>query len=222
MDEIFNAYNLKSRVTNLAYSLKIPDVAVGAPEFRALILDRAWNILYNSTLHKDNGSMLEAFLTLMREKYDADVVGVDDFDNKYKVSLPCSSWIVEPASRGFTITALFTPGNAHTAYSIRTVEETAQFIYLFDKNIPMINRYIDECISERLKDCMISGLVASTAKGIVAQMRDEGVDIPQVISLKGRPDRRVVICFEGSKREIDCPLDYLRSRLVRRFVRKRV
>lgn len=222
MDEIFSSYNLKSRITNLACSLKIPDVAIGAPEFRMLILDRAWNLLYNSTLHIDNGSPLDAFLTLMREKYDADVVGVDDFDNKYKVSLPFSSWVVEPVGRGFTITALFAPGNAHSAYSRRGVEETAKFISLFDKNIPLINRYIDECISERLKDAMISDLVASAAKGIISQMKDEGVDIPQVVSLKGGPDRRVVIGFEGSKREVDCPLDHLRSRLIRRFVRKRV
>ena len=69
---------------------------------------------------------------------------------------------------------------------------------------------------------MISNLVVSTAKGIVAQMMEEGVDVPKITCVRGTPERRVILYFEDDSMKLNCPLDYLRSRLYRRFVLKRL
>ena len=247
MNEIFNSYNLKSRVTNIIVSSSVFRDSGGSYELREKILDHLWKMLYNTHGMSNEDKSLEKFLDVVREKYGAEAVSADDVvrmddaktpvqpisRSKYKVSLPHSTWIIEGMTdggtktggrsmerEGFTLCRMST-GCQAAMYSSRGSVDTAEFISRFDENLPLINRYMDDCLSECARNRMICDLVVSTAKGIVAQVVEEGVDIPKVTCVRGTPERRAVLYFEGTNNKINCPLDHLRSRLYRRFVLKR-
>lgn len=236
MNEIFNSYNLKSRVTNIIQSSSLFRESGGSAEIRERILDRLWTVIYNTAEKNVEGATLGAFLNIMREKYGVEVVSAEDSSNRYILCMPRGNWVVEALvpseglNGGFTIIRMVTEnfqqnrpqGCKSSMYSRRSSADTAEFISRFDENLPFINQCIDDCLSECARNGMISNLVVSTAKGIVAQMMEEGVDIPKITCMRGTPERRVILYFEDGSMKLNCPLDYLRSRLYRRFVLKRL
>ena len=87
----------------------------------------------------------------------------------------------------------------------------------FNELMPDINRHINDTISRIAMDNMLCNVSAATGKGIVDQLREEGVDIPPISHIRGTPNGRVVLYFADSDEKINSPMDHLRARLTRRF-----
>ena len=95
-------------------------------------------------------------------------------------------------------------------------------ILSFDSYIPQIHDLIDQIQEEKTKENLIRNMIAASATGIVEQVREEEhLDIPRIVDVKGTLKRKVYVKFEGIDKELSCPLDYLRVRLIRRFGREK-
>ena len=81
---------------------------------------------------------------------------------------------------------------------------------------------IDQVQEEKTKENLIRNMIAASATGIIEQVREEEhLDIPRIVDVKGTLKRKVYVKFEGIDKELSCPLDYLRVRLIRRFGREK-
>ena len=63
---------------------------------------------------------------------------------------------------------------------------------------------------------------AASGKGIIDQLiAEEGLEIPHIDRICGTANGRVKVYFADSSEKINCPLDYLRSRFLRRFGKRK-
>jgi hypothetical protein len=101
-------------------------------------------------------------------------------------------------------------------------EETEMYKKAFEEQMPKIHSYIDDVISDVARENMVCSITAATAKGMIEQIiTEEGLDVPKICSIRGTEKGRVILYFEELDEKINCPLDYLRARLIRRFANKR-
>ena len=85
-----------------------------------------------------------------------------------------------------------------------------------------VHDYIDQNLSAAAKENMISDVTAATGKGIIDQLiTEEGLEVPPISSICGTANGRVKVYFADSSEKINCPLDYLRSRFLRRFGKRK-
>ena len=69
---------------------------------------------------------------------------------------------------------------------------------------------------------MICDVTAASGKSIIDQLiAEEGLEIPHIDRICGTANRRVKVYFADSSEKINCPLDYLRSRFLRRFGKRK-
>lgn len=101
-------------------------------------------------------------------------------------------------------------------------EETEMYRKAFDEQMPKIHAYIDEVISEVARENMLCSITAATAKGMIENIiREEGLEVPEISCIRGTDKGRVILYFDELDEKINCPIDYLRARLIRRFANKR-
>ena len=92
----------------------------------------------------------------------------------------------------------------------------------FNDAMPDIHRYIEEEIATIARDKLLSDITAATAKGMLESIiSEEGLEVPKISCIRGTEKGRVILYFDEIDEKINCPLDYLRSRLIRRFANKR-
>lgn len=145
----------------------------------------------------------------MRQKFPKlcieDLGNVDGFDVR-RIKLPNTTWYVKDMK------------NISSEFSFRTPEENVEYMLTFDSYIPKVHDWIDSIQEEKTKEHMICNMIAVSARGIIEQVKEEeSLDIPPVTHIHGTLNRMVYIEFEGMDKDLSCPLDYLRIRLIGRF-----
>lgn len=67
----------------------------------------------------------------------------------------------------------------------------------------------------------LEGLVEAVGRTIPQLIAEEGLEIPHIDRIRGTANGRVKVYFADSSEKIICPLDYLRSRFLRQFGKRK-
>ena len=185
---------------------------------RNKIIGRLWDWIY--TPHRlegyedpfDTAHLLE-LLKKESERVEVEENGVVRFTS-------VKFYLTDQNSR-LSITAANPPTSVSFGKS-RSPEETAAYMSAFNDAMPDIHRYIEEEIATIARDKLLSDITAATAKGMLESIiSEEGLEVPKISCIRGTEKGRVILYFDEIDEKINCPLDYLRSRLIRRFANKR-
>lgn len=182
------------------------------------ILTRLWEWILKYCPYI-NENELEAMKERLREHYDkVDIVDIGKVNGipTRILSLPNSSWHLRQSGPAFYIA----PSKVMLRmYRCREWDANLAIHYIsaFDKIMPQVIEHIDAVISETARGRMLCEISAATGLAILEQVKEEEcLSIPEVASIRGTEKGRVAIYF-ASGEKINCPLDYLRNRLIRRF-----
>ena len=226
MENCSNEYLLKSNVRNILYHHpKFMDCDASVNHDDVIAVLWAWS--YHCYGHdvSDQANDHARLLELMRLELGDEAV--EDIDNGghshfYKLRLPNATWYVKVMKSAYAISLLPDGRNLSIEYSFRSPEENMTHILSFDSYIPQIHDLIDQIQEGKTKENLIRNMIAASATGIIEQVREEEhLDIPRIVDVKGTLKRKVYVKFEGIDKELSCPLDYLRVRLIRRFGREK-
>ena len=138
-------------------------------------------------------------------------------ESSYKITLPNSTWyLTDKAELGYNIVPC-RPDKSSISMKMRVPHVTVAYMKEFDRCIPQVHEWIDETLSQKAQENILCDMTAVTGKAILEEVvKEEGLNVPAIISLRGTHQGRVLIRFTTGE-EINCPMDYLRSQLIRRF-----
>lgn len=226
MEDCINEYLLKSNVRNILYhhpQFMYCDASINHADVIAVL----WAWTYHCYGHQvsEQANDHETLLALIRlELGDGSVedIGLDEHTHYYRLRLPNATWYIIVTSDAYAISLLHHGRKPSSEYSFRTPEENMAHILSFDTYIPQIHNMIDEVQEEKTKENMIRKMIAASAKGIIEQVKtEEQLDIPRIVSINGTLKQHVFVKFEGIEKELSCPINYLKVRLIRRFGNKK-
>lgn len=164
----------------------------------------------------------DELIRLLRKKFGEDSVidtGTVDKHQTYKIHLSNVTFYIMKLEQSY----LLSPGLPITKairQSVRPSKQVVGYMLAFNELMPDIQMYIDKTIAETARDNMLCDVYAATAKGIVEQLREEGVKIPEISCFRGTANGRVILYISDSDEKINSPMDHLRERLIRRFSQK--
>lgn len=177
-----------------------------------------WCIGYD-TKNKSQASCHE-LLELVRKEYGSDSIKELPTKNEYSsyvITLPNCPWYLNERENN---TAYISPcgvKKSDRSLKIKAPESTLAYMIAFDQHIPQIHEWIDETISQKAQEKLLGDITAATGKGIIDRLiTEERLTIPAIIFFRGTHTGRVHIRFTTGE-VMNCPLNYLRSRLIRRF-----
>ena len=88
----------------------------------------------------------------------------------------------------------------------------------YRKFYPLIREQLKILETERRKKAILSDINSATARAMINELSQQGlVHLPKIHAIRGDAKGRVEVRFESPHCTINAPLDYLRSRLIRRF-----
>lgn len=91
----------------------------------------------------------------------------------------------------------------------------------YRKFYPLIREQLKILETERKKKAILSDINSATARAMINELSQQGlVHLPKIHAIRGDAKGRVEVRFESPHCTINAPLDYLRSRLIRRFGNK--
>ena len=91
----------------------------------------------------------------------------------------------------------------------------------YRKFYPLIREKLKILETERRKKAILSDINSATARAMINELSQQGlVHLPKIHAIRGDAKGRVEVRFESPHCTINAPLDYLRSRLIRRFGNK--
>lgn len=91
----------------------------------------------------------------------------------------------------------------------------------YRKFYPLIREQLKILETERRKKAILSDINSATARAMINELSQQGlVHLPKIHAIRGDAKGRVEVRFESPHCTINAPLDYLRSRLIRRFGNK--
>ena len=91
----------------------------------------------------------------------------------------------------------------------------------YRKFYPIIREQLKILETERRKKAILSDINSATARAMINELSQQGlVHLPKIHAIRGDAKGRVEVRFESPHCTINAPLDYLRSRLIRRFGNK--
>ena len=91
----------------------------------------------------------------------------------------------------------------------------------YRKFYPIIREQLKILETERRKKAILSDINSATAIAMINELSQQGlVHLPKIHAIRGDAKGRVEVRFESPHCTINAPLDYLRSRLIRRFGNK--
>ena len=222
MDNRINEYSFKSSVRNIIYhhpQFIDCTAAVNHDDVIAVL----WTWMYHCYGNKilTPAADIVSLKELLRQKLSRpsiDELATAEGYHVCRIKLPNTTWYIKDMNHGYTI-SLRNDANIQTSeFSYKTPEENAEYMLSFDSYIPSVHEWIDNFQEEKAKDHMICQMITVSAKGIIDQVKEEEhLDIPTVTHIHGTLKRKVYVEFEGIDKELSCPLDYLRIRLIRQF-----
>ena len=219
MESSINEYTIKSNIRRILYTH--PDFKDCDPSSicRDALIELLWVWIYEYDSHKTKRDDIQAFLDMARKNLGSEAI-VELGNSQYTITLPNTTWFIKTLFTGYTISLDKQSDWKLFEFSYKSPEENILYMTTFDRHIDNIHGWIDEYIAQKVKESMICDLIATSAKGIIAQLtEDANLEIPQIACIRGTPQRRVILYFADMDEKINCPLDYLRVRLLRRFGR---
>lgn len=161
----------------------------------------------------------DALLRLLRRKFGDDSVidtGIVDNHHTYKIHFSNVTFYIMKLEQSYLLSAGIPITKAHRQ-SVRPSKQVLGYMLAFNELMPDIQTHIDNTIAEVARDNMLCHITAATGRGIVDQLRGEGVEIPEISCIRGTANGRVILYFADSDEKINSPMDHLRARLIRRF-----
>ena len=222
MDNCINEYTLKSSVCNiLHHHPEFINCTASVNHDDVIAVLWTWVHHYYGKRILTPAADIVSLKELMRQKLSRpsmnDLVTAEGY-HVCRIKLPNTTWYIKDMNHGYTI-SLRNDANTQTSeFSYRKPEENVEYMLSFDSYIPRVHEWIDSFQEEKAKDHMICQMITVSAKGIIDQVKEEEhLDIPAVTHIHGTLKRKVYVEFEGIDKELSCPLDYLRIRLIRQF-----
>ena len=217
-----NEYTIKSAVRNVLYTLphfKDCDHSTIKHE-NVIAVVCSWTYQSPTQNISERPVALTELLELIRQELGESAIedmGLIENYRIYKVRFLNMTWYLRDMKVGYSISFYNGGKFLMNIYSFRSPEEDLSFMIKVDSLVPDIRKRIDDVLEEKAKKNMICKMMATSAKGLIDQIiEEEQMNIPKIVSISGRANKRVVVEFIDG-REIDCPLNYLRSRLIRMF-----
>ena len=222
MENIINEYSLKSSVRNILYHHpQFIDCSASVSHEDVIAVLWTWSYHYYRKGTLTPVTDIIRLIERLRQKFPKlcieDLGNVDGFDVR-RIKLPNTTWYLKDMNHGYIISLRSDNKNISSEFSFRTPEENVEYMLTFDSYIPKVHDWIDSFQKEKTKEHMICNMIAVSARGIIEQVKEEeSLDIPPVTHVHGTLTRKVYVEFEGMDKDLSCPLDYLRIRLIRRF-----
>lgn len=222
MNDYINENSIKSNIRRVLYTH--PDFKDSAPSTIShdAVIDVVWVWTCQSNfVSKPRRDELLEFLDLARKTLGNDAI--DDLgDSLYMIRLPNTTWLVKGVNSGYTISLKKEVNWTTFAITYNLPENNLSYMSIFDRYIEKIHGWIDEVLTQKAKDSMICDMIATSAKGIIEQLRKEhNLDVPRIGCIRGTREKRVILYLADTDEKINCPLDYLRVRLLKRFGKKK-
>ena len=177
-----------------------------------------WCIGYD-TKNKSQASCHE-LLELVQKEYGSNSIKELPTENEYSsyvIRLPNCLWYLNERENNTAYISPCRVKKSDRSLKIKAPESTLAYMRAFDQHIPQIHHWIDETVSQIAKENLLGDINAATSKAIIDKLiNEEGLTIPAIIDIKGTHTGRVFIRFTTGE-VMNCPLNYLRSRLIRRF-----
>ena len=223
MKEPISDFTLKASIRRIVHDTYSRHMAEPAAVYHDIVISLVWNWIYtpevlNQTVNTDE------LVELLRKEYGYDAVedkGVVDGYQRYEILFSNVRFHIVKLPMSYRIGAALPVTNV-VYVSCWNPQETLCFMRAFNELIPAVHDYIDQNLSAAAKESMICDVTAASGKGIIDQLiAEEGLEIPHIDRICGTANWRVKVYFADSSEKINCPLDYLRSRFLRRFGKRK-
>lgn len=226
MEKPITDFILKSHIRQLLRNKKNVYGSNIASVDRNDIVSRLWDWIYIPHISDatEAGADTKHLLELLRK--GSEICTVEDSGDmygaiRYEICFPSIKFHLIKLHDRYMVTAAKAPTSVSFS-RFRSPEETVAYMNAFNDAMPAIYRYIEEEIAALARNELLASITTSTAKGMIEQIiNEEGLDVPKICSIRGTEKGRVILYFEELDEKINCPLDYLRARLIRRFANKR-
>jgi hypothetical protein len=215
MGAIITDYTLKSYIRQI----------VRDTTNRNTVISRLWEWIYHPNIRDplpevDTDSLLELLVTEFGSEAVKDRGTVDDIQRHEIIMQNITFHLVRLPGRYMVSAGM--PAKSVSFSKYRNPEETVEYMRAFNDAMPTIHMYIDENIAAKERAKLLSNITEATGRGMIEQIKEEeGLEIPKISCIRGTDKGRVIIYFDEIDEKINCPIDYLRARLIRRFANKR-
>ena len=216
-------FTLISSVRRIVHDTYSQHMMEPASVYHDFVISQVWNWIYRPEVLNQRAETKE-LVELLRKEYGQDAVddkGIIDGYQRYEIQLSNVRFYIVQLPMSYRINAARPVTNV--AYvSCCNPEETLAYMRAFNDAISAVHDYVEQNISIANKEHLISEVTAASGKGIIDQLiAEEGLDVPPISSICGTANGRVKVYFADSAEKINCPLDYLRARFLRRFGKRK-
>ena len=184
------------------------------------IIPTLWRWTYCYHMAEAAVSDYKKLLELLCDEYGPESIETKMDDYGYlihTIQLPNSIWYLVPKDDDTYHISPYHPKSYTLISRNRQADVTASFMREFDRYIPKIHEWIENAISEKAREKLLCEITVATGKGIIEDVaREDGLTIPSIEYIRGTHKGRIFIQFTTGL-ELNCPLDHLRAKLVRRF-----
>lgn len=219
MQELITDFTLKSSIRRIVHDTYDRHMMESMSFYHDFVISQVWNGGYRPESLNQTADTKE-LVELLRKEYGQDTVedkGIEEGFQRYEFMSTNVRFYIVQLPESYRISAARPVINVVYA-SCRDPKETITCMRAFNEAIPTIHEYIEQEVSKVVKDSLVCDITAATAKGMIDQLiAEEGLEIPPIGSICGTAGGRVKLYFADSSEKINCPLDYLRARLLRRF-----
>lgn len=219
MDNLITDFTLKSsvrRIVNDTYSKHMEEPAA---DYHNLVISQLWSCISTPQV-KNQTADTDTLIGLIRMEYGNDSVkdsGLIDGYQKYEIGLSNVRFHIVKLPHSYLVSAAL-PEKKIRYISCLLPKDMIAYMSAFNSVIPEIIKHIEQNVSEKSRDQLLCKMNAATGKGIVDQLiTEEKLDLPKISSICGTANGRVKLYFADSSEKINCPLNHLRARLLRRF-----
>ena len=223
MHEPITDFTLKSSIRRIVHDTYNRHTVSPASVYHDIVISLVWNWI-NTPEVRNQTADTDELIELLRNEYGSDAVedkGIVDGFQRYEIMFSNVRFYIVELPRSYRIGAALPVTNA-VYVSCCNPQETLAYMREFNELIPTVHDYIEQNVSLLAKENMISDVTAATGKGIIDQLiTEEGLEVPPISSICGTANGRVKVYFADSSEKINCPLDYLRSRFLRRFGKRK-
>ena len=223
MHEPITDFTLKSSIRRIVHDTYNRHTVSPASAYHDIVISLVWNWI-NTPEVRNQTADTDELIELLRNEYGSDAVedkGIVDGFQRYEFLFSNVRFYIVQLPRSYRIGAALPVTNA-VYVSCCNPQETLAYMREFNELIPTVHNFIEQNVSLLAKDNMISDVTAASGKGIIDQLiAEEGLEVPPISSICGTANGRVKVYFADSSEKINCPLDYLRARFLRRFGKRK-
>lgn len=219
MQDQITDFTLKSAIRRIVQSTYNRNMTEPALAYHDIIISFLWNGI-NTPDERNQTTDIGKLVELLRQDFEHTILedkGIVDGYQRYEAIFSNVRFYIVKLPKSYLVNAALPERNIRYVSCCKP-EETVTLMRTFNDLIPIIHKYIEQHASIAARNHMVGEMIAASGKGIIDQVTaEEGVNVPPISSISGTPSGRVKVHFANSSETIDCPLNHLRARLLRRF-----